>query len=63
MSDSDEVRIEAALAATDEVRLLIGELEAVLAAEYPPSSAMDWRSTRSSSRTSGSFSHDGKAPR
>lgn len=36
MSTSDEVRIEAALAATDEVRALIGELEAVLAAEYPP---------------------------
>ena len=36
MSDSDDLRIEEALAATDEVRLLIGELEAVLAAEYPP---------------------------
>ena len=36
MSDSHDVRIEPALAATDEVRLLIGELEAVLAAEYPP---------------------------
>jgi len=36
MGDSDEVQIEAALAATDEVRSLVGELEAVLAAEYPP---------------------------
>src|SRR5882757_6983874 len=36
MRNSDEVRIEVALAATDEVRLLIGELETVLAAEYPP---------------------------
>ena len=36
MNNSDDVRIELALAATDEVRLLIGELETVLAAEYPP---------------------------
>jgi putative acetyltransferase len=36
MNDSDDLRIELAPAATDEVRLLIGELEAVLAAEYPP---------------------------
>ena len=36
MSSSDGVRIGLALGATDEVRLLIGELEAVLAAEYPP---------------------------
>jgi putative acetyltransferase len=36
MSSGDEVRIELALNATDDVRLLIGELEAVLAAEYPP---------------------------
>ena len=36
MSDSDDVRIEVAPAATDEVRLLIDELEAVLAVEYPP---------------------------
>jgi putative acetyltransferase len=36
MSNGDGVRIELALNATDEVRLLIGELEAVLAAEYPP---------------------------
>ena len=36
MSDSNEVRIEIALTATDEVRALVGELEAVLAAEYPP---------------------------
>jgi putative acetyltransferase len=36
MGTGDDVRIEVALAATDEVRLLIGELEAVLAAEYPP---------------------------
>lgn len=36
MSMNDEVRIELAPAATAEVRLLIGELEDVLAAEYPP---------------------------
>jgi putative acetyltransferase len=36
MSTSDEVRIEVALTATDEVRALIGELEDVLSAEYPP---------------------------
>lgn len=36
MGDSDEVQIEPALAATDEVRSLIGELEAVLSAEYTP---------------------------
>ena len=36
MSDRDEVRVELAPAATDEVRLLVGELETVLAAEYPP---------------------------
>jgi putative acetyltransferase len=36
MSSSDDVQIEMALTATDELRLLIGELERVLAAEYPP---------------------------
>ena len=36
MSTNDQVRIELAQAATDEVCALIGELEAVLAAEYPP---------------------------
>ena len=36
MSAGDNVRIELALTATDDVRLLISELEAVLAAEYPP---------------------------
>ena len=36
MSKDNGVRIEPALNATDEVRLLIDELEAVLAAEYPP---------------------------
>jgi putative acetyltransferase len=36
MSNGDEVWIELALNATDEVRLLVEELEAVLAAEYPP---------------------------
>lgn len=36
MGNFDRVRIELAPGATDEVRLLIGELEAVLAAEYPP---------------------------
>src|SRR6266702_4512416 len=36
MSNSDELQIEIARTATDEVRLLIGELETVLAAEYPP---------------------------
>ena len=32
MGDSDEVQIEPALAATEEVRSLVGELEAVLSA-------------------------------
>src|SRR5438477_9019298 len=36
MSHGDEVLVELALTATDEVRVLIGELETVLAAEYPP---------------------------
>src|ERR1700712_1476086 len=36
MSKDNGVRIELAPNATDEVRLLIGELESVLAAEYPP---------------------------
>ena len=36
MGNGDGVRIDLALSATDEVRLLIDELEAVLAAEYPP---------------------------
>jgi putative acetyltransferase len=37
MSDSsDDLQIEIAPTATDDVRLLIGELETVLAAEYPP---------------------------
>jgi putative acetyltransferase len=36
MGNSDEVQIEAALTATDEARALVGELEAVLAVEYPP---------------------------
>jgi putative acetyltransferase len=36
MSNSGEVRIEAALTATDEVRSLVSELETVLSAEYPP---------------------------
>jgi putative acetyltransferase len=36
MGNSDEVQIEAALTATDEARSLVGELEAVLAVEYPP---------------------------
>jgi putative acetyltransferase len=36
MNTNDEVSIELTLTATDEVRLLVGELEAVLAAEYPP---------------------------
>lgn len=36
VSDDNGMRIEPALNATDEVRLLIGELEDVLAAEYPP---------------------------
>ena len=35
MSTNDQVQIDASTA-TDEVRALIGELEAVLAAEYPP---------------------------
>ncbi len=36
MNDSDGVQIEAAPSPTDDVRALIGELEAVLAAEYTP---------------------------
>jgi len=36
MGDGDEVQIEPALTATDEVRSLVGELEAVLSAEYLP---------------------------
>jgi putative acetyltransferase len=36
MSNGSVVRIEAAPTATEEVRALIGELETVLAAEYPP---------------------------
>jgi putative acetyltransferase len=36
MNDSDCVRIEAAPTATEEVRALVGELETVLSAEYPP---------------------------
>src|SRR5436190_22140096 len=36
MSDSKDVRIEIAPTATEEGRALVGELETVLAAEYPP---------------------------
>ena len=36
MNHSHEVRIEAVLTATDEVRSLVGELKSVLSAEYPP---------------------------
>jgi putative acetyltransferase len=36
MSHNDDVEIEIAHTPTDDVRLLIGELETVLAAEYPP---------------------------
>jgi putative acetyltransferase len=36
MSNDHLVRVEVAPTATDEVRALIGELETVLAAEYPP---------------------------
>jgi putative acetyltransferase len=36
MNDSDGVRIELAPGATDDVRALVDELEAVLAAEYLP---------------------------
>ena len=36
MRHGNEVRVELAPTATDEVRTLIGELETVLAAEYPP---------------------------
>lgn len=36
LSRDDEIQIELAPTATDEVRALIGELETVLAAEYPP---------------------------
>jgi len=36
MSNDNGVRVELAANVTDEVRLLVDELEAVLAAEYPP---------------------------
>src|SRR5580692_11457089 len=36
MSSGGEIQIEAVPAATDEVRVLIGELDRTLAAEYPP---------------------------
>ncbi len=36
MSNSEGIRIEAARVATDEARELIGELDQVLSAEYPP---------------------------
>ncbi|KRR23309.1 hypothetical protein CQ14_32315 [Bradyrhizobium lablabi] len=36
MGDGNEVQIEPALTATDEVRSLVGELEAVLSKEYSP---------------------------
>jgi len=36
MSSSDKLSIEPVLTATDEVRALIGELDAALSAEYPP---------------------------
>src|SRR3954451_15210537 len=36
MSTNNELQIELAPAANDDVRLLVGELEAVLSAEYPP---------------------------
>ena len=36
MYNSDGVQIEAAPTATEEVRSIVGELEAVLSAEYPP---------------------------
>ena len=36
MNPGDEVQIELAPTATDEVRALIGELETALAVEYPP---------------------------
>lgn len=36
MNQSNELLVEPAIIPTDEVRALVGELEAVLAAEYPP---------------------------
>ncbi len=36
MNNSNVVRIEAAPTATEEVRSLVGELETILSAEYPP---------------------------
>jgi putative acetyltransferase len=36
MSSGGEIQIEAVPAATDEVRVLIGELDRTLSAEYPP---------------------------
>ena len=58
MSNGGDIRIEAARAATDEVRGLIVELDRVLSAEYPPSSGMAWTWMRSFSRISGSSWRD-----
>jgi hypothetical protein len=58
MRQRDDVRIEAAPTATDEVRALVGELETVLAAEYPPEQPHGLSLDASSNRTSGSSSQD-----
>ena len=50
MGQDNEVQIEPALAATDEVRSLVGELEAVLSAEYSPEQRPGSRSTWSSTQ-------------
>ena len=45
------VEIERISTATDDVRLLIGELDQVLAAEYLPEQGTGWRWRRSSNPT------------
>ena len=57
MNPGDGVRIELAPSATKDVRALVDELEAVLAAEIRRSSGMAWRSMHCFSRTSASSSH------
>ncbi len=49
-------------APNDAVRLLIGELEDVLAAEYPPGNRHGWRLKPSSSRTCASLSRRSATP-
>ncbi|WP_291570373.1 hypothetical protein [Bradyrhizobium sp.] len=51
MNERAGVDIERMTTATDDVRLLIGELDQVLAANTRPSSGTGWRCRRCSSRT------------